>query len=272
MPTYPQSTAGLFPGFDSGLYSQMVGATQAANQAALAARTPDQLALEAQSSRDIAGLLNPPDLFPDTSRIAAEVGAGRGVGGSGAGFQIATRMTDEEKLRRMALGQQMLTAADARNPIAPPVNPAEAALSPYQAAHLNTLYDIADLRSQGKGYYAGGAPTTTVGGLGGTTRNMPGGPASTQWIDDLFAGGIGAQGTAGTMSAAPIDATLQSWLAQYGQNPTAPGQTLDPLAMTDQNAGDWLMGSVFGEPDYSAGQYGGGAYDYSGGSDMTAYE
>jgi len=53
---------------------------------------------------DVSKLLNPPDLFPDTSRMAAETSAARGVPGSPAAYSTAVRMTDEEKLRRIMLG------------------------------------------------------------------------------------------------------------------------------------------------------------------------
>ena len=108
------------------LQSYGIGAQQAINQA----RVPNSAALEQQSSTDIAGLLNPPALFPDTSRRAAEVAAGRGVAGSGAAFSTATRMTDEERLRRIALGEQLLSAADARNPGAPFVDPTKFGITP----------------------------------------------------------------------------------------------------------------------------------------------
>ena len=49
-------------------------------------------------------LLNPPEVFGDVSRRAAEVAAGRGIAGSEAGFGTGLRMTEEEKLRRIAMG------------------------------------------------------------------------------------------------------------------------------------------------------------------------
>jgi hypothetical protein len=57
-------------------------------------------------------LLNPPEVFADTSRRAAEVSAGRGVAGSAAGFGTALRMTDEERLRRIAMGAGLVTTRE----------------------------------------------------------------------------------------------------------------------------------------------------------------
>lgn len=94
-------------------------------------RIPGQAGLEAQSSADIQSLLNPGEYFPGTSREAAEVGSLRGVPGSGAADSTWVRMTDEERLRRMGLGQQFFNAAIARNPIAPQFDPS--ALANYMA-------------------------------------------------------------------------------------------------------------------------------------------
>lgn len=60
----------------------------------------------------IAGLLNPPAQFADTARRAAEMGAGRGISGSTAAFGAGLRMTDEERLRRQALGAELLTGRE----------------------------------------------------------------------------------------------------------------------------------------------------------------
>jgi hypothetical protein len=53
-------------------------------------------------------LLNPPEVFADVSRRAAETAAGRGVAGSDAGFGTALRMTDEERLRRIGMGTSLV--------------------------------------------------------------------------------------------------------------------------------------------------------------------
>ena len=62
-----------------GDYPRLSQMLQAQQQMANLGRIPGAVGLEAQSSADIASLLNPPALFPDTSRIAAETAAGRGV-------------------------------------------------------------------------------------------------------------------------------------------------------------------------------------------------
>lgn len=100
--------------------NQMTG--ESFRQAA-GSRIPGQAGLEAASSADIQALLSPGEYFPGTSREAAEVGSLRGVPGSGAAESTWVRMTDAERLARMGLGQQFLTAALARNPIAPQFDP-----------------------------------------------------------------------------------------------------------------------------------------------------
>ncbi len=127
-------------------------------------RIPGAAGLESQSSADIASLLNPPALFPDTSRIAAETAAGRGVSGSGAGYSTAVRMTDEERLKRMALGQQMLGQAYGRNPAAPPIDPLRLGITPYQQQELalrklGLAGGPSGVRQPGGiGHYGGGMP------------------------------------------------------------------------------------------------------------------
>lgn len=94
---------------------------------------PNAPALEQQSSADIAALLNPPTMFADTSRKAAEIGAGRGVSQSAAAYSGGLRMTDEERLQRMALGEQFLTGAYGRN--------VPLVMSPWQQASANVAID-----------------------------------------------------------------------------------------------------------------------------------
>ena len=99
-------------------------------------RVPMGAELEEESSRQISALLNPPDLFPDTSRAAAEWGASRGVSGSPAAASAGVRMTDDEKLRRIELGQKMFSDATTRNPSADLPDISQFMLSPYQAEIL----------------------------------------------------------------------------------------------------------------------------------------
>src|SRR3990172_535767 len=70
------------------------------------ARIPRGAELEGMSSDRIAELLNPPAMFADTDRQAAELGAGRGVPGSASAFGVGLRLTDEERLKRIGQGEQ----------------------------------------------------------------------------------------------------------------------------------------------------------------------
>lgn len=85
-----------------------------------ALRVPQGAALEQASSDSIAGLLNPPSMFPDVARMSAERGAAVGVPGSPNAFSVGLKMSDDERLKRIALGQQFLSGAYARNPALPP--------------------------------------------------------------------------------------------------------------------------------------------------------
>lgn len=69
-------------------------------------------AVDEQINQQIQELLNPPAVFADVSRRAAEVGAGRGISGSEAAFGTGLRMTDEERLRRQSMGQELLTSRE----------------------------------------------------------------------------------------------------------------------------------------------------------------
>jgi hypothetical protein len=175
----PYQYSGILPGADVppvGLLNQInLGAQRQANLA----RIPGEASLEALSSADIAGLLNPPAMFPDVTRQAAEVTAGRGIGGSAAAYGTGLRMTDEERLRRMQLGQQMLSQATARNPAAPLVDPTRFVITPYQQAELDLQRYIANLRNLPQPgpvhvRYAGGLPSGAGGGW--SAPAAPGGP------------------------------------------------------------------------------------------------
>lgn len=99
---YGVSPAGSIPSV--GTYGGTLGA----------ALVPNVMGLETQSSKDIGELLNPPSVFPDTSRQAAELAGARGIPGSSAAYGTGLRMTDEERLKRIALGENLLSAAYAR--------------------------------------------------------------------------------------------------------------------------------------------------------------
>jgi len=96
------------------------GSPFAAHYAQQGARIPRGTKLEQASSDAIAGLLNPPAMFVDTARMAAERGASTGVPGSPNAFSAGLKMSDDERLRRIALGEQLFSAASARNPAVGP--------------------------------------------------------------------------------------------------------------------------------------------------------
>lgn len=102
-------------------------------------RIPMGADLEESSSRGIMELLNPPNQFAEVDRRSAELAAMRGIPGSAAGQTAGYRMTDEERLRRMALGQQFLSAATQRNPSVP-ISASDAlatVITPYQQQQLD---------------------------------------------------------------------------------------------------------------------------------------
>jgi hypothetical protein len=99
-------------------------------------RIPNGANLEMQSSDVIQGLLNPPDMFPEVDRMSAELGAQRGVGGSASSFGVGLRMTDEEKLKRMALGEDFLTKAFGRQPTVGTEDITPFIVTPFQEREL----------------------------------------------------------------------------------------------------------------------------------------
>jgi hypothetical protein len=103
---------------------QQINATnQQAQQSALGARIPGGPALEAQSSQDIAGLLNPPTQFGEIDVPAAAAGVASGTVGSPFAGITGINLSETERLRRIGMGQQYLSAALARNPAAPIADP-----------------------------------------------------------------------------------------------------------------------------------------------------
>lgn len=108
-------------------------------------RIPRGNELEGMSSDTIADLLNPPDFFPEVDRRSAELASGRGIAGSPAGFGVGLRMTDDEKLKRIALGQGFLTAASGRNPA---IDPQFLFQTPQQKAQLELDKQRLDLQKK----------------------------------------------------------------------------------------------------------------------------
>lgn len=99
-------------------------------------RIPNGADLEMQSSDVIRGLLGTPEgaMFGDTSRMAAERATGQGVSGSPNAFGVGLKMSDEERLRRISLGQNFLSAAYNRNPA---LDPSYQFMTPAQKAGLS---------------------------------------------------------------------------------------------------------------------------------------
>lgn len=103
---------------------QQINATnQQAQTAALNSRIPMAPELQQQSSQNIAALLNPPTVFGELDVPAAAAGIASGTYGSPFAGMQGIRLTENERIRRMGLGEQMLTGALARNPAAPIADP-----------------------------------------------------------------------------------------------------------------------------------------------------
>lgn len=130
-----------------------------------AALVPNAPGLEALSSADIADLLNPPSVFPDVSRQAGELAAARGIPGTAAAAGTGLRMTDEERLRRIALGENLLTGAYGRTlPYA--VTPNQQAGIDLNWARLGLDQERLALEAQNAAAAraAGNVPTVRYGG------------------------------------------------------------------------------------------------------------
>jgi len=113
-------------------YEALMNKVILGQQASNASRIPNDPALEEASSASIMPLLMPGTMFSDVNRMAAERGGAAGIPGSANEFGVGLRMNDEERLRRIALGQNLLSQATARNPGANVLNPLELALNPQQ--------------------------------------------------------------------------------------------------------------------------------------------
>lgn len=128
---------------------------------------PNQAALDTTLSGQIASLLSPGNLFPDTSRQAGELAAARGIPGSSAAYGTSLRMTDEEKLKRIALGEQLMSSMSGRNQAN--------VISPYQQASLALQQQQLELAKQAEARAAEwqnfqrSLSFLTSGGSGGNT-------------------------------------------------------------------------------------------------------
>lgn len=113
-----------------------LGAQQAAN----AARIPNALGLEGQSSNAISDALRgrvPDDVIALLQQNSAESGAGRGMyPGSPSTNAQFSRALGRTSLDLIGAGQNWLSQALGRNPPAPVVNPADFVLTPAQKEQL----------------------------------------------------------------------------------------------------------------------------------------
>lgn len=110
-----------------------------AQQSALSARIPNNPALEAKSSENIASELSgqvPQDVMNLLAQQAAERGVATGdVGGPNANAAYL-RSLGLTSLEQQQVGQQNLSAADVRNPAAPIYDPSQQILTPYQGERV----------------------------------------------------------------------------------------------------------------------------------------
>lgn len=173
-------------------WDEMNRLLQIRQREANAARVPGAPELESASSAAIASLLTPGFQFADTDRRAAELGASRGVGGSAAGIAVGYRMTDDERLKRIALGQEMLTAAVGRNPTVgiSASDVADTRLSPYQQQLLalqnrNQRLDENRFNLDRTLQSYMGRPTTSTGNPSPTMINIAGSGWPAQWVNWL---------------------------------------------------------------------------------------
>jgi hypothetical protein len=110
-------------------------------QQANAARIPNGAALETKSSSNIGDLLGgiiPEDVKTRLAQAAAERGVAMGSPGSDNVNSSLLRSLGLTSLDLQQLGQQNLTAADARNPVAKLFDPTTQLITPYQQGSLNT--------------------------------------------------------------------------------------------------------------------------------------
>ena len=194
-PVVPGSNAPTLP--DYGNIEDIIGQINATNQqaqtSALNNRIPMASELQQQSSQNIAALLNPPTQFGELDVPAASAGVASGTVGSPFAGMTGIRLTENERLRRMGLGEQFLSGALARNPIAPIADPQsllhllqQQQFGAEQAAQERALRERianaqmanAALLARNRGYSSGG------GGGGGTAPRLP-----TDYTRPMAAGG-----------------------------------------------------------------------------------
>lgn len=249
---------GVGPAVGLSDYPSVYNMLNSLQQGANMGRIPNEPALENQSSADIAGLLNPGTSFPDVNRQSAELAAGRGVSGSAAAYGTGLRMTDEERLRRIALGENLLSGATARNPSAPLPNVREFILTPYEQAQLM----LEQQRGAGGGGGRGGGPSIGYGG------GLPSYPAPSTSVSGGYPAPVSYPGTG---EYQPNTSTLGTY-----PNPSGPMLPLYPGGDVSGGEFDWNdaldqlgLGDLGTGPVDESGDFGLG--DFSGGTDYGGY-
>lgn len=264
-----------------------------AQTSANAARIPNNPALEQASSANIANLLGgviPQDVRNNLYQSAAERGVAMGSPGSDNANAALLRSLGLTSLDLQQLGQQNLTAADARNPAAPIFNPGSQLITPAQLGQLNNAAGFLGLDwykalhtnvggyggGQGGGRGAGYSPDPTnqysggasgYGGIGGQGNQQgAGGVGGNTWWNSLFpsqptlygGGGNGFTNT-GSVTTNPDGSTLvntgQDW-SQFLGDPFAPPTSGAPpnTVSTDFSSTYDPFSQYYGEGDLS-GEY-----------------
>jgi len=188
-------------------------------------RIPRGAELEGESSSAIAALLNPPSMFPDINRQSAELGAGRGIGGSAAAYGTGLRMTDEERLRRIALGEQLLTGAYGRREGVP--NIANTFITPAQQAQLDLENKRLELARQQWEFQRNrlNTPSVVYGGGGGgyAPRSFTSPPAAYTGAPSFSGGGGGGDGSPYILPTPGVDYPGGDLLPLFPGGPTPGG-------------------------------------------------
>lgn len=209
---------------------------KAAQTSALNARIPGAAALETKSSANIGQELSgqvPSDVTALLQQQAAERGVATGVGPTSPNANAAyLRALGLTSLQQEQMGQQNLTAADARNPAAPIFDPTKLLMTPEQLAATNLGYmseaDRTALEQERLALEA------ARGGGGG--------------------GGRGFYGGGGTTTASSPYQYAEPGMYAYGPTGTTTGPTGSTvLPGGDMSQADWLASIGITQPAYSTG-------------------
>lgn len=154
-------------------------------------RIPGFEGLESSSSARINELLNPPAVFSDADRISAELGASRGVAGSPSSRAVTLKLSDDERLKRIALGQQLLSSAAGRHGVPPTLDPTNFVITPKDRAQLDLKRAELELQR----YIAqlrGPSHMPSYGGSGGSPHGGSYTPNDLGSVFDQYARDLGA--------------------------------------------------------------------------------